>query len=81
MKFVSLLRKIRAETIPNISARKLSLTGPSTGRDDENRIRCEGMDEVIAHAAVILDSVELPSLMTCTDGSVRRCISLGRGIG
>ena len=35
----------------------------------------------MAHAAVMQESVELPLLMTCRDGKVRRWMSLGMGIG
>ena len=71
MNEVIILRKMRGDKIPNISAQKLSLIGPSTGSEDERSMWCLGTDVVIAHATVIQVSVALPSLTMCRVGRER----------
>ena len=67
--------------VPYISAQKLSLTGPSTGSDDESKILCRGCLVEMIHAAVMLCGVALPSLTMSIEGRENMSISFDIRMG
>ena len=67
--------------IPNISALKLSLMGPSTGRGEEYKTRWCGCQVVMNHATDMLLGVALPSLTMSRDGRANMATKSGTMMG